>query len=141
MLLTPDEITDRCLGLYRALVPEVWGFAWLEETLAVLLQSELEAHPRTVFVVDGPLAGALLRAAARSLRDAGWQQETRHGLTSPGLRDWWVGWTTLDPALREMAITMPVEWLLALWIEATARPTPAARRRPGRQVTAVEERR
>ena len=83
MLLAPDEITDRCLGLYRALVPDVWGFAWLEETLAVLLQSELEARPRTVFLVDGPLADALLRAAARCLRDAGWQQQTRRDLTNP----------------------------------------------------------
>ena len=141
MILAPDDITDRCLGLYRALVPEVWGFAWLEQTLAVLLQSELEAHPRTVFVVDGLLADALLRVAALSLRDARWQRQTRHGLTSPGLRDWWAGWATLDPALREMAVTMPVEWLLALWIEATARPTPAGWVRSGRSVTAVEERR
>ena len=119
--LTDDAVAAACLDRYRAAAPDAWGFGWLAETVAVLLLTELEARPRPILIVDAALAGALLRAAARLLRDDERRARARRRLFSQELVDWWARWEALDPALRAMGFTMPVEWLLALW------PPPAAR--------------
>jgi hypothetical protein len=137
--LSDDAVAVACLAAYRAAAPDAWGFGWLAETLAVLVLTELEARPRPVLIVDAALAGALLRAAARLLRDGERRARARRRLFSPELVDWWARWEALDPALREMAFAMPVEWLLGLWEaadrppEADARP-PAGRPRPRRAI-------
>jgi hypothetical protein len=69
--LTDDAVAAACLECALALVPDAWGFGWLEETLVVLLLSELEARPRLVVAVDAAVAGDLLRTAARLLSHAG----------------------------------------------------------------------
>jgi hypothetical protein len=122
--LTDDAVAAACLDRFRLLAPQVWGFGWLAEALAVLLLSELEARPRAIGAVDDGVAGDLLRAAAPLLRDAGRRAATRRRLVSPELIDWWARWEALDPALRELAFAMPVEWLLALWPEAAGAPAP-----------------
>ena len=134
--LTDEAVAAACLAHYRAVVTGVWGFGWLEETLAVLLRSELEARPRTIVTVDAAVAGDLLRAAVPLLRDADRRARTRRGLVSPRLRDWWACWEALDPGLQEMAFAMPAEWLLTLWSEATARSVerPAGRSTARREV-------
>ncbi|MCC6626176.1 MAG: hypothetical protein IT340_02115 [Chloroflexi bacterium] len=127
--MTDDAVAAACLEHALALVPDAWGFGWLEETLVVLLLTELEARPRRVLAVDATVAGRLLRAAARLLRRPGHRAATRRRLVSPALVDWWARWEALDPALREMAFAMPVEWLLVLW--------PATARRPAGEPAAV----
>jgi hypothetical protein len=120
--LTDEAIVAACLPLYRATAPDVWGFAWLADTLAVLLTTELAARPRLVVAVDGGLADDLLHAAARLLRAPAWRRATVRHLVSPALIDWWAGWEALAPDLREMGIAMPVDWLLAAWTANLNRP-------------------
>jgi hypothetical protein len=136
---TDDAVAVACLDAYRAAAPDAWGFGWLAETLAVLLLSELEACPRPILAVDAGLAGALLGASARLLRDDDRRARVRRRLYSPELLGWWARWEALDPDLRAMAFAMPVEWLLGLWEaayrspEVDARP-PADRPRPSRPI-------
>jgi hypothetical protein len=120
--LTDDAVAAACLECALALVPDAWGFGWLEETLVVLLLTELEARPRLVVAVDDSVAGDLLRTAARLLSHAGHRAATRRRLVSPELIDWWARWEALDPDLRAMGFAMPVEWLLALWPAPARRP-------------------
>jgi hypothetical protein len=120
--LSADAIAAACLEQALALAPDAWGFGWLEETLVVLLLTELEARPRLIVAVDAGLAGELLRAAARLLRDDARRAGTRALLHSRELADWWARCEALDPALREMAFAMPIEWLLALWPDQATRP-------------------
>ena len=128
--LTDEAIVAACLPLYRAAAPDVWGFAWLADTLAVLLKTELAARPRLVVAVDGGLADDLLQAAARLLHAPAWRRATIRRLVSPALIDWWIGWETLAPDLREMGVAMPVDWLLAAWTATRERPGRSARHRP-----------
>jgi hypothetical protein len=124
--MCPDTVARLCLAFYRARVPAVWGFAWLAETLVMLLRSELEADRRLIVIVDEPLAGDLLRATDCLVRNRERQYTVRRRLMSPDLIAWWARWETLEPALREMAVAMPVAWLLALWQEAADQSTPPA---------------
>ena len=101
--LTDDAVAAACLECALALVPDAWGFGWLEETLVVLLLTELEARPRLVVAVDDAVAGDLLRTAARLLSHAGHRAATRRRLFSAELIDWWARWEALDPACARWA--------------------------------------
>lgn len=124
MPLTDDDIVRACLAQYRVAAPDVWGFAWLPETLDCLLRSQLAIQPRTVTAIEPTLAGDLLIGAIRLLEDADARAAVRRCLTDSALRAWWRHWEATDAAERRLAYHLPVDWLLALW-EATRTPVTA----------------
>jgi hypothetical protein len=124
MPLTDDDIVRACLAQYRVAATDVWGFAWLPETLACLLHSQVAIQPRTVTAIKPTLASDLLIGAIRLLEDADARATVRRCLTDSALRAWWRRWEATDAAERRLAYHLPVDWLLALW-EATRTPVTA----------------
>jgi hypothetical protein len=115
MPLTDDDMVRARQARYRAAAPDGWGFAWLPETLACLLRSQVAIQPRTVTAVEPALAGDVLTGAIRLLEDADARAAVRRHLTDPALRAWWRRWEATDAAERRLAYHLPVDRLLALW--------------------------